>query len=88
MGHGQRFVAQLEQVSRVIAAREAFDAEVDVFYVELGGFDTHSDMLAGTEKNFKDINVALDMFVEQMKTLGAVNFGIRSLSRIRLVNLP
>ena len=70
VGHGQRFVAQLEQVSRVIAAREAFDAEVDVFYVELGGFDTHSDMLAGTEKNFKDINVALDMFVEQMKTLG------------------
>ena len=81
VGRGQRFVAQFEQVSRVIAAREAFDAEVDVFYVELGGFDTHSDMLAGTERNFKDIDVALNMFVEQMKALGVwENVVVQSIS--------
>jgi uncharacterized protein (DUF1501 family) len=43
-GHGQKFVAQLEQVSNVISARQAFDAEVDVFFVEMPGFDTHSDV--------------------------------------------
>ena len=42
VGHGQSFVAQLEQVASVIAARHAFEAEVDVFYIELGGFDTHA----------------------------------------------
>merc|ERR1712032_448484 len=80
-GRGQRFVAQFEQVSRVIAARKAFDAEVDVFYVELGGFDTHSDMLEGTAQNYKDIDVALDMFVKQMKTLGVwENVVVQSIS--------
>ena len=38
------FVGQLEQVSRVIASRQAFSAERDVFYINLGGFDTHNEV--------------------------------------------
>lgn len=36
-------MGQMQQVAGVIASREAFEAERDVFYVELGGFDTHAD---------------------------------------------
>lgn len=69
-GHGKRFVKQLEQVSSVINARQAFDAERDVFFVELGGFDTHNDEFATVDMKFNDINVALDTFVDEMKAMG------------------
>jgi hypothetical protein len=48
-GHGGAFVGQLEQVSMVIASRHAFEAERDVFYIELGGFDHHSEVLANLQ---------------------------------------
>ena len=69
-GHGQAFIAQLQQVANVIAARRTFDAEVDVFYIELGGFDNHADVLADTQTNFRNIDVALGTFVKEMKALG------------------
>jgi uncharacterized protein (DUF1501 family) len=69
-GQGQSFVAQFEQVANVIVARDAFEAEVDVFYVQLGGFDTHANVLATTQTKYKDINIALNTFVREMKAQG------------------
>jgi uncharacterized protein (DUF1501 family) len=69
-GHGKRFVEQLKQVASVVSARHAFEAEVDVFYVELGGFDSHSDVFDDVDKKFNDINIALEAFVAEMKAQG------------------
>jgi uncharacterized protein (DUF1501 family)/uncharacterized protein (DUF1800 family) len=80
-GHGKSFVAQLQQVASVISARQAFDAEVDVFYVEMPGFDTHSDAYAVTDTKFNDINIGLDAFVREMKAQGVWNqVAVQSLS--------
>jgi len=64
-------VSQLEQVSNVIASRVAFEAERDVFYVELTGFDTHSNLVEQTEANFFTMDSALETFVNEMKAQGA-----------------
>ncbi len=61
---------QLEQVSRVIAQRAAFDAERDIFLVEMGNFDTHADILETTAENFRGADIALATFVDELKALG------------------
>lgn len=55
------------QVSNVIAARSAFEAERDVFYVELGGFDHHADLADSLTTKFNDVNIAVETFVAEMK---------------------
>jgi uncharacterized protein (DUF1501 family) len=67
-GKGKDLVGQLEQVARVIASREAFEAERDVFYVEMGGYDSHFDET--NYDNFKGIDIALTAFTAEMKALG------------------
>lgn len=52
VGHGQQFIDQFKQVASVISAREAFDAEVDVFYVELCCFDSHNEMVRDTDTKY------------------------------------
>lgn len=61
---------QLEQVAKVIAARNTFEAERDLFYVELGGFDAHSEVIDSLDTSFVEINAALSAFVSEMKSLG------------------
>ena len=63
-------VEQLEQVSRVIARRSILRAERDVFMVELGGFDTHADLLEMQKDKFKGMNVAFQTFANELKALG------------------
>ena len=58
---------QLVQVTKVINAREALGAERDVFYVHIGGFDTHSDEGEKLKEKFKEINSALEAFVTEMR---------------------
>jgi cullin-associated NEDD8-dissociated protein 1 len=59
---------QLKQVSKLIAARDARGAERDVFYVNIGGFDAHSNALEALAEKFQDINDALEAFVSELKT--------------------
>ena len=81
MGHvglraGPRGVAatelcwQLVQVARVIAAQAAIGAERDVFFVSVGGFDTHSDEGAVLASKFSEINLALEAFMAEMRERG------------------
>ena len=37
------------------------------FFTNVGGFDTHSNMLSVTDAKFKDINTGLEKFVKEMK---------------------
>ena len=69
-GQGKKFVGQLEQVANVISARHAFEAERDIFFVEMNGFDTHNDEFDTVNTKFNDINVGLSLFVDEMKAQG------------------
>jgi len=64
---------QLYQVARVIKARKALEAERDVFYVELGGFDTHASLQETVASKMEIVNSALDEFVTEMKAQGTWN---------------
>ena len=61
---------QLVQVAKVINAQTALRAERDVFYVQVNGFDTHSDEGDKLKAIFKDINLALEAFVAEMREHG------------------
>ena len=64
---GKRF----EQVARVIAARAALQEERQVFFVPLGGWDTHSSLKDSVDNNFRNMNSALTAFETEMKAQNA-----------------
>ena len=49
---------QLRQAAKVIMTRKNRTAERDLFYVELGGFDTHSDNYEKLQELFTSLNEA------------------------------
>lgn len=61
---------QLESVAKLIKTRSVRGTDRDTFYVELSGFDTHSDMKATLANRMDDINGAVDSFVKEMKFQG------------------
>jgi cullin-associated NEDD8-dissociated protein 1 len=58
---------QFHQVARLIAARDVRKAERDFFFVSLGGFDAHSEVLESLELKFQEINDALQDFVTELE---------------------
>ena len=66
----KRLIQQFEQVARVIGQRIALQAERDIFYVELGGFDAHADLTSDLQKNYQAIDTAIQTFTNEMKAAG------------------
>ena len=67
---GDSLTEQFKQVAKVIKSRGARgDVERDVFFVRLGGFDTHSDLLAKVDTLFTITDHALAQFEKEMKLL-------------------
>jgi cullin-associated NEDD8-dissociated protein 1 len=58
---------QFHQVARLIATREERKAERDFFFVSLGGFDSHSEVMEALEIKFQEINDALTDFVAELE---------------------
>eukprot|EP00969_Alexandrium_andersonii_P182976 8084909-Alexandrium_andersonii.AAC.1 len=58
---------ELEQVAKLITAREGRGAERDFFFVQIGGWDMHSDLMNGLNNNFGVIDDALRGFVAEME---------------------
>jgi len=58
---------QLHQVARLIATRNDRKAERDFFFVQLGGFDSHSDASEVLITKFKEIDDALRDFVTELE---------------------
>ena len=58
--------AQFKQVSRVINSRDKLNTERDVFFVNIGGFDTHSEVLETLQNKFEQIDHALAAFEAEM----------------------
>jgi uncharacterized protein (DUF1501 family) len=62
---------QLHQVAKLIAARQATGAARQIFFVQLGSFDTHGDQLNRQQALFADLSPALKAFYDATVAVGA-----------------
>lgn len=60
--------SQLWQVARLMQNRDGFEAKRDVFYTQIGGFDTHSDNGPALLGLLKQIDDAIGCFKLEMDT--------------------
>jgi len=58
---------QFENIARVMDIRQRLQSERDMFFTQIGGFDTHSNMKETLSEKFEIINDALTSFVAEMK---------------------
>ena len=64
---------ELLAVAKIIEARAATAATRQVFFVSLGGFDTHTNELATHQNLFGDLSPALKAFYDATSALGVAN---------------
>ena len=69
----KQLAAQFYQVARLIASRDELNAERDIFYVDIGGWDTHNNVIEGVQARCKQLDAALNAFVTEMKLQGLWN---------------
>ncbi len=62
--------AQLKMVARLIAARNSLGSKRQVFFVSLGGFDLHDNLINGHVLNMARVSQAMTAFYETTKLLG------------------
>jgi uncharacterized protein (DUF1501 family) len=70
---GNSLADQLKMVARMIGARNALGARRQVFFVSLGGFDTHSALLATHPGLMTTIGDAVAAFYQATVDLGVAN---------------
>jgi uncharacterized protein (DUF1501 family) len=63
--------SQLHQVAKLIAARQATGAVRQIFFVQLGSFDTHNDQLNRQQALFAELSPALNAFYLATAAVGA-----------------
>ena len=62
--------SQLKMVARLIEARGSLGAKRQVFFVSLGGFDLHDNLLANHSTNMKRVSDAMAAFYQTTANLG------------------
>jgi len=67
------FASQLQQVAKIIHVRGALGLQRQIFFVSMGGFDTHSGQLAQQDSLFNDINQSLNAFYQATNEMGVAN---------------
>jgi uncharacterized protein (DUF1501 family) len=67
---GGQLGGQLQAVSRAIAARDALQVSRQVFFVGLGGFDTHSNQVLDLPPLQRQLDEGITAFVAAMRELG------------------
>jgi uncharacterized protein (DUF1501 family) len=65
-----QLAAQLKMVARLIAARSSLSTKRQVFFVSLGGFDLHDNLLAGHITNMTRVSQAMTAFYQTTANLG------------------
>jgi uncharacterized protein (DUF1501 family) len=61
---------QLEMVARMISVRSALGVSRQIYFVGMGGFDTHADQAANQPQLFAELAAALNAFQAAMEQLG------------------
>mmetsp|Transcript_1433 Transcript_1433/g.2264 ORF Transcript_1433/g.2264 Transcript_1433/m.2264 type:complete len:3782 (+) Transcript_1433:192-11537(+) len=59
---------KLEIVAKMIETREQRGVDMDMFYVEIGGFDTHADVEENLRNRFEEVNGAVHAFATELKS--------------------
>ncbi len=67
------FGQSLRQVARVIEANAALGLKRQIFFVQLGGFDTHNDHLSGQGKLLAELGPSLRAFHDAIEKIGLGN---------------
>ena len=62
--------SRLSMVSKLIRARQEREVNRDAFYMYVGGWDTHSAIIANTDRLFDDLNSGLTSFHQEMVDIG------------------
>ncbi len=68
-----KFGERLEMVAKTIAARSVLDVSNQTFYVDMGGYDTHNNMLLEHAALMSELDEALHAFYNCMVELGVEN---------------
>jgi uncharacterized protein (DUF1501 family) len=68
-----RLADQLRMVARLIAVRATFGVQRQIFFVSLGGFDTHADQNAIHPRLLGQLDEALAAFYRKTVALGIAN---------------
>ncbi|MGB5015462.1 MAG: DUF1501 domain-containing protein [Pyrinomonadaceae bacterium] len=63
---------QLRQVARLIRKRTDLSVTRQIFYVQVGGFDTHTNQLAGQTNLFTQVSQALRSFWDELAAMTVV----------------
>eukprot|EP00956_Cyclotella_meneghiniana_P012269 scaffold17437_cov79-Cyclotella_meneghiniana.AAC.1 len=61
---------QLEMVAKMIDSREARGADADVYFLQTGGWDTHSDVEDNLNALFENVDASFKAFSDEMKVKG------------------
>ena len=67
------FASQLQQVAKIIQVRSALGLQRQIFFVSMGGFDTHTDQLTQQDSLFNDLNQSLNAFYQATAEMGVAN---------------
>ena len=67
---GNSLASQLKMVARLIAARTSLGAKRQVFFVSMGGFDLHDNLLGNHTTNMQRVSDALTAFHKTTVNLG------------------
>jgi uncharacterized protein (DUF1501 family) len=61
---------QLQMVARLIGARGGLAQKRQIFYVQMGGYDFHADLVNGQANKLKDLSDAMTAFYQATVALG------------------
>jgi uncharacterized protein (DUF1501 family) len=64
---------QLKQVAQIISVRAALGLQRQIFFVSLGGFDTHSDELNAHNSLYTQLSQAMNAFYQATIEIGAAS---------------
>ena len=64
---------QLKQVAQIISVRSALGLQRQIFFVSIGGFDTHSDQLNSQDSLYTQLNGAMSAFYQATVEIGAAS---------------
>jgi uncharacterized protein (DUF1501 family) len=63
--------SQLKQVAQIISVRSALGLQRQIFFVSIGGFDTHSDQLNAQNNLYTQVSQAMNAFYQATVEIGA-----------------
>ena len=64
---------QLKQVAQIISVRSALGLQRQIFFVSIGGFDTHSDQLNAHNSLYTQLSQAMNAFYQATVEIGAAS---------------